>query len=481
MPLKPGSKLLDRYEIKYVLGKGTFGTVYLAYDPSLDREVAIKELAPEWLSDSNTCTRFINDARTMGSLEHANVVFVYDLLEPGKNNVKNYYIIMKYLRYGSLEDLIEQRHTLPIRDSLDLIIGVCKGLAAAHKRGIIHRDIKPDNILLGPEGEVKLGDFGVAHIPGVSLTKGGEMGTLYWLSVEQAQNLRQSIENERNLEKRIIDERSDLYSLCAVLYRIVTGRLYLDFDACQARARKAIHLSDEERLRKYIYLEVCTAIENAFPQPPIFYRKDIPRQLNVEILKGLSKKPEDRFKTASEMAEALEVVARSITTDIEDDNLKKAAKLLEENRFNEAHQIVNQVLKRNVSNTDALELMGDIHSVCYEFTSAVNVWEKAIKLQPDRYNLYSKLGRLYSRLNRFDRAVQAFKGGLKYRSDDPFLCYGLATALWEGGQPQLAIEALRTSCKILPDPRKEALLARWEKEAGNASIDKTKGDEKPHG
>ena len=450
--LNPGYKLQNRYEIKQVLGAGAFGTVYLAHDLILARDVAIKELGHEHLADEVTRTRFINDARAMGQLEHPNVVTVYDLLEPETDPVNNYYIIMKYMMGGSLEHLLRNTEVLPIRDSLEIVKGVCMGLARAHDAGIVHRDIKPDNILLGAHGEVRLCDFGIAHIPGLRLTTGGQPGTLLWLSVEQAQNQPE------------IDGRSDLYSLNAVLYKMLTGKNYLDFEACISRVKKADPLLAEEDMRRRIFKEVCHTITNSYPERAKKHRPEIPEQLDVLILKGLSKKPEDRFQAASEMVEAFNEIAGMITVDIDDRELQRAAKLLDDDRIDEATQIVKKVLRKYDDNAAAHEIMGDIHQRYREYSPAINEWIKTLNLQPERFSLYSKLGSLYNRMNNFDKATEIFRKGLVIRPDDPYMNYGLAVALRGNGQHQTAVDALKASCDCLPDRRREALLTRWMQE-----------------
>jgi serine/threonine protein kinase len=459
--LKPGYRLQNRYEIKQVLGKGAYGTVYLAFDSVLDTEVAIKELAHEWLSNDIARNRFINDARAMRRLEHPNIVTVYDLLEPDKESSENYYIIMQYMVGGSLEDLIRKKHILPIKDSLEIIIGVCRGLARAHKEKIVHRDIKPDNILLGAQGEVKVSDFGVAHIPGVTLTSGEQPGTLYWLSVEQAQSLRMA---KLSLNSEEIGGRSDLYSVSAVLYKMLTGRYYLDFEACVQKAQKDAAPLDLDNVRRSIYREVCNIIVNEFPQQPSSYRPEIPGILDTIVFKGLSKNPDSRFQTAIEMTKALEKVIRSMEVDEESNHLQRANKLIAENRLEEAYVVVKRVLEKQGDNVAALEIMGAIYLRSSAHIDAAKQWEKALNLQPESYSLYLKLGNLYSRLSSFDKAISTFKKGLKIHSNDPALYHGLAMAAWQNGQYPDAIEALRTSHKLRPDPRKQALLDKWIRE-----------------
>jgi len=152
---------LFEYRIVRVLGQGAFGTVYLAHDTLLDRPVAIKELTITAQTDEVAFKRFIQEARVAGGLNHPHVVTVYALkvVEP------NVYLVMEYLAGGSLRALLEQCGSLPVDQAVRIAAEVCEGLAAAHAKGIVHRDVKPENILLTEDGRAKVADFGIAHVP----------------------------------------------------------------------------------------------------------------------------------------------------------------------------------------------------------------------------------------------------------------------------------------------------------------------------
>jgi len=278
------------------------------------------------------------------------------------------------------------------------------------------------------------------------------------MSVEQAEAMRYPAP-ERS--ETALDGRSDLYALTAVLHAMLTGKHYLDLEFHVSRARQAAPGEDDDRVRDLIYRYVCDAIIHEFAERPSIIRPDTPSQLDVLVLKGLAKKREQRFATAGEMAGQLDAILKLPAAYTQDTRLQQAAKLMGEDRFEEAGQIVRQVLSKYPDSVAALELMGDIGSCSRDYPTAVESWEKATRLSPDCCGLYSKLGGLYGRLELFDRAVEAFSNGLGLRPDDPFLHYGLATALWKAGRSQKAIEALRTACKLLPDSRKEALLHSW--------------------
>ena len=188
---------------------------------------------------------------------------------------------------------------------------------------------------------------------------------------------------------------------------------------------------------------------------------EIPQQLDMTVVKGLAEKPEDRFQTALEMATALSAVLKSLSNEPVAADLNKAQALLNEDRIDEAAQIIQKVLRKNDDNSSAHELMGDVHLRRGEFSSAELQWEKAVKLTSASTGIYSKLGKLYSRLGHFNEAAQTFQKGLEVNPGDSNLFYGLAAAQWENGERKAAIEALATSCRIHPDKRKEALLSRW--------------------
>ena len=160
MPFSPGDAFFE-YRITRTLGHGAFGTVYLAQDTLLDRPVAIKELTPAAQADAVAFQRFLQEARAAGSLNHPNIVTVY-ALKPTDDAV---FLVMEYLPGGSLRGLLSQRGRLPVEDAARIAADVCDGLAAAHAKGIVHRDVKPENILLTADGRAKVGDFGIAHVP----------------------------------------------------------------------------------------------------------------------------------------------------------------------------------------------------------------------------------------------------------------------------------------------------------------------------
>ena len=228
MPFSPGNAFFE-YRITRTLGQGAFGTVYLAQDTLLERPVAIKELTAAAQANPVAFQRFLREARAAGSLNHPNIVTVY-ALKPTDDAV---YLVMEYLPGGSLRGLLSQRGRLPVEDAARIAADVCDGLAAAHAKGIVHRDVKPENILLTADGRAKVGDFGIAHVPrsaggatvgGLTQT-GFQPGTLVYMSPEQ-------------IRGEGVDGRSDVYQVGAMLHEMLAGRHYLDIDTLTRRAQE---------------------------------------------------------------------------------------------------------------------------------------------------------------------------------------------------------------------------------------------------
>jgi serine/threonine protein kinase len=225
MPLAPEQQLFE-YRIVRLLGQGAFGSVYLAHDTLLDRPVAIKELTVASQADDVAVQRFLREARIAGGLNHPHVVTVHALriLEP------SIYLVMEYVDGGSLRTLMDERGPLPAEEAVHTAADVCDGLAAAHAKGIVHRDVKPENILLARDGRAKVGDFGIAHVPrgagGPALTYTGfQPGTLLYMSPEQIQG-------------QAVDGRSDVYQVGVLLYEMLAGRHCIDLEALGQRARE---------------------------------------------------------------------------------------------------------------------------------------------------------------------------------------------------------------------------------------------------
>jgi serine/threonine-protein kinase len=262
-----------RYRIQRKLGAGGMADVYLAEDQELGRRVAIKILNARHGNDDQFIERFRREAKNAAALNHPNIVSIYDRGEAEDT----YYIAMEFLDGRTLKELIVGRGAAPINVAIEYARQILSALRFAHRHGIVHRDIKPHNVLVDGEGRVKVTDFGIARAGTSQMTETGSIvGTAQYLSPEQA----------RGGE---VDPRSDLYSLGIVLYELLTGKTPFDGETPVEIAMK--HLS--------------TA-----PKPPSKLRSDIPPELDMVVLRALAKNPDDRYQSADEMEADLERVAR---------------------------------------------------------------------------------------------------------------------------------------------------------------------------
>ncbi len=263
--MKIGQIIKERYEIVEILGEGGMAFVYKARDKQLQRDVAIKTLKPNYVNQEKFVDRFRREAQTAANLNHPNIVQIFDWGiedEP--------YFVMEYIEGNTLTSIISGNRTVGLNDILYIGSQVANGLKEAHKRGLVHRDIKPGNIMITPDGKVKVTDFGIVSLQNEEsdITKtGAVLGTASYISPEQAQGKPVSFE-------------SDLYSLGTVLYELIAGKPPFTGDSPIATATK--HLTDK-------------------PEKLSNYRKDIPKALENAILKLLEKRPSDRFKSAEDL------------------------------------------------------------------------------------------------------------------------------------------------------------------------------------
>jgi serine/threonine protein kinase/class 3 adenylate cyclase len=268
---------LERYRIIRSLGGGGMAKVYLAHDELLDRNVALKVLRRQYAEDEESIERFRREARNAAALSHPNIVQIYDR---GETAGGTYYITMEYMPEGTLKERILKQGAFPASTAVAVALQVARALQAAHARGIIHRDIKPQNILLGKSGEVKVADFGIARaVAATMLTKAGSvLGTTHYVSPEQAWGDPVTI-------------KSDLYSLGVILYEMLTGEVPYDADTPVAVVMKHI---------------------NAQLRPPKEVNPQVPEGLNAINVRLLAKDPAERYSDAGELVGDLERVKEGL-------------------------------------------------------------------------------------------------------------------------------------------------------------------------
>ncbi len=269
---------LGRYEIIGELGQGAMGVVYKARDPLIDRVVAIKTInLNQALEEREEYeARFYQEARAAGRLSHHNIVTIYDVGKSGDVA----YIAMEFLEGRELRDVLNERSSLPIAEVLDIVAQVAHGLFYAHEHGIVHRDVKPSNIMIQKDGHVKITDFGIARMASAAVRTqtGMVLGSPKYMSPEQVMG-------------KLTDQRSDIFSLGIMLYEMLTGRPPFS----------------GENVNAIMYQTL-----NATPPQPSSMNPAVPDMLNFIVAKALAKKVDERYQNAKEFAEDLRACRDSL-------------------------------------------------------------------------------------------------------------------------------------------------------------------------
>ena len=325
--ISTGVTRIGRYEVVDVLGRGGMGVVYRAIDRNLGREVAIKTLTAGIEGDSEMLARFYEEGRKTASFKHPNIVTIFELGDD--HGIP--YIVMELVEGRPLNELIGPENSMPLVDELRIVEELCSALAYAHRSNVIHRDVKPANIYVQPDGSAKLLDFGIARLEekrsqDLSLTRAGHIiGTLAYMAPER-------------LRDKPLDRRSDIFAAGVVLYQLVTGELPFD--------------GDELVLMQKIVNE---------PHPRLSSKqKGIPPFLDVIVDTALAKSPGDRYQTADDMASDLTSAIADLRQELAQTLLPQARRLMEENDLLRARACLQQLLKIQNRQSEARELLAEI-------------------------------------------------------------------------------------------------------------------------
>jgi serine/threonine-protein kinase len=266
-----GEVLADRYELEELVGTGGMSSVFRAHDRLLDRKVALKILHQQYSGDEEYVERFRREARSVAALSHPNIVTVIDRGDHGDRQ----FIVFEYVDGENLKRLIERRGPAPVATALELAIQIARGLSFAHQQGLVHRDVKPQNVLLNGDGQAKVTDFGIARSLDVQhgMTQTGTvLGTSDYIAPEQAQGQR-------------VDEHTDIYSLGVVLYELLTTEVPFPGENFVAVAMR--HINE--------------------PPPPVRdKRPDVPPRVEAAVQRAMAKDPADRFATMADFCRELE-------------------------------------------------------------------------------------------------------------------------------------------------------------------------------
>src|SRR5499427_1187695 len=261
---------VGRYEITGELGRGAMGVVYKAMDPTIGRTVALKtmRLDVHGLDSQEMVRRFQNEARAAGVLNHPNIVTIYDAGE----HEGIFYIAMEFIEGTTLHELLAEKRVLPTEEVVQLARQICRGLDYAHSNGIVHRDVKPANIMITADGTAKIMDFGIAKAGGGMTSTGQVLGTPNYMSPEQVKG-------------KVLDGRSDLFSFGVVLYEMVTGEKPFAGQNVTTIIYKIVH-------------------EN--PIPPRDLDVTIHPGMSMVVTKALAKLPDDRYQSGADLSKDLE-------------------------------------------------------------------------------------------------------------------------------------------------------------------------------
>ena len=340
---------IGKYDVIDIIGRGGMGVVYKARDPYLDRLVAIKMMNVDIHEDSDFMERFRREAKATASLQHPNIVTVYDLGEYENRP----FLVMQYLEGYSLEALLRAHRDMTLVEKLNITIDVCQGLAYAHQRGIIHRDIKPGNIMVLNDGSVKIVDFGIARLGDNTLTRTGQIvGSLYYMPSEQ-------------LRDKPVDTRADIYSTGVVLYQLLTNALPFEGESTGSTLAKI--LSDD-------------------PPPFSQFALSYPPELEAITLRALAKDRDQRFPTAEAMAIALSEVQDRFKQDSIQEYLTQAEILQRNNELQQAQECLLRVLKLDRQHTNAAKQLSAVRAKLQAQLSA----ERVRQLKRQAEDAYSR-------------------------------------------------------------------------------------------
>ncbi|MGP0021630.1 MAG: protein kinase domain-containing protein [Candidatus Sulfotelmatobacter sp.] len=319
----PPIKRIGKYEVIDLLGRGGMGMVYRAFDRQLNREVAIKTVTEGFTGDQEMLQRFYREAAKTGALKHPNIVIVYDLGEQDGFP----YIVMEYLSGDPLDKLIHSGQSLPLAFKLKIIEQVCYALGYAHRNDVIHRDVKPANVIVQSDGIVKLLDFGIARQEKTDghLTRTGHViGTIQYMAPERLKN-------------EAFDGRSDIFSVGVMLFELLTGQLPFTGD----------------------YAMVQQILSGNHPHLSQFLQ-EYPQALDGILDRTLAKNPNDRYSTADEMAAEVSSLAHELKKEQVGEWIERAERLVQEDQYTAARDVLLQLLKVDSQHTRARQLIAQV-------------------------------------------------------------------------------------------------------------------------
>ena len=314
---------IGKYDVLGVIGRGGMGVVYKATDPHLDRLVAIKMIIGAFADHPDMLARFFREAQSLGSLQHPNIVTVFDLGDYDGNP----YLVMEYLEGEALDAAMSNHRPLNLIEKLAVVTHVCHGLSYAHARGVIHRDIKPANIMLNSEGGVKIFDFGIAYAGKANLTRTGKvMGTLRYMAPEQ-------------FNSKSADFRTDIFSTGVVLYQLLSNHLPFEAENTASTILKIVQDP---------------------PLPLSTFLSAYPPAMEPILLRALAKNPHDRYSSADEFALDLQELQGQLKEELISREMQEVALFLQQGDVYKAKSSLIRVLKFDKQHSAANRLLRDV-------------------------------------------------------------------------------------------------------------------------
>ena len=332
---------LGKYEIKSELGRGAMGVVYSARDPRLGRPVALKTMSPSVAGDEELLQRFYREAQSAGQLRHPNIVTIYDIDEA--DGIP--FIAMEFLEGESLESIIANRKDMTVVKKVDVMVQTCRGLHYAHQHGIVHRDVKPANVVVLTDGMVKIVDFGIARIAGGSMTRTGiVLGTPMYMSPEQVLG-------------HTVDARSDIFSVGVILYELLTFQ-----NPFAAEDMPTILFKIVEQ-----------------PPPPLSsLLPNCPPQLEEIVTRALAKNREERYQSAEDLAFDLQQACDYLKRHMVEIYIEQGQRSFEEGNFTLAKESLQKVLEIDSNHNVAKSLLSRVQEQIYARQRAQKV-EQALR------------------------------------------------------------------------------------------------------
>ncbi len=383
------SATIGRYHIIEELGRGGMGVVYHGHDPLLNRPVAIKILSQQLIQNPEAKERFIREAQAAARLNHPNITAIYDINE----HEGIYYLVFEFISGSSLDKILkaQQGKAMGILEALEIFVPMAQALNYAHEHGIVHRDVKPGNVMLTDKKEIKVGDFGIAWVEmSQTLTQPGQVvGSVFYFCPEQARG-----------EK--VDRRADIYSLGVVLYEMVTGRVPFVADNLPAVIQK--HLAEE-------------------PVSPLKYNRAIPEKVEAAILKCLKKDPSERFQNITDLVNSLQV----------DD----APEDLYKTKISPSEAALHNIMGNNYYKQGKLDL-------------AIMEWNKATNLDPYNALTHNNLGTALDGLGKLGDAIVEYGKAVDLNPNNFVAHYNLGSAFYRKEELAHSIEEYRKVTVLNP-------------------------------